>query len=463
MIRRLLVSYLTVTALALALLAIPLGLTMAHREKERLLFDIERDADAMAGVVAGSIQHHQTTPRRDLTRYAARTGGHVIVVDERGRAILDTDRPTHPGRDYSTRPEIQAALRGLRVEGTRKSETLSTTLLYAAVPATVGGRVNGAVRITYPAATLDDRVRQIWARLGLLCGAVLAAVAAVGFGLARSVTRPVHRLERATDRLAAGDLSARVDTRNGPPELRHLATTFNRMVDRLTELLDSQQRFVADASHQLRTPLTALRLRLENLEAGASPGDSERLAAAVGEVTRMTRLVDGLLVLARSAGNRDMRAAVDVVSIVRERAEIWSDVTRERGVSMSVDTPVAAWALVTPDAVEQLLDNLIDNALSVSPAGTTITVRVGEPRGDVEIHVLDEGPGLDPDERVHAFDRFWRGAGAAPGGSGLGLAIVRQLAESCGGSARLESRPEQGIDAVVALPRAGRVAAEIPT
>jgi signal transduction histidine kinase len=264
----------------------------------------------------------------------------------------------------------------------------------------------------------------------------------------------VHRLERATDRLAAGDLSARVDTANGPPELRHLATTFNRMVDQLTRLLDSQQHFVADASHQLRTPLTALRLRLENLEAHASAGDRERLSAAVGEVTRMTRLVDGLLLLARGAGTRDVRAAVDVVSIVRNRTEIWSEVTRERGVSISLEAP---------DAAEQLVDNLVDNALSVSPLGTTITVRVVGAQGMVEIHVLDDGPGLDPEERARAFDRFWRGAGTPPGGSGLGLTIVRQLAESCGGSARLEPRPEGGIDAVIELPRARRVGTEIPT
>jgi signal transduction histidine kinase len=177
----------------------------------------------------------------------------------------------------------------------------------------------------------------------------------------------------------------------------------------------------------------------------------------------MTRLVDGLLLLARGAGNRDVRAAVDVVSIVRNRTEIWSEVTRERGVSIALEAPDAALALVTPDAVEQLVDNLVDNALSVSPLGTTITVRVIGAQGMVEIHVLDDGPGLDPEERAHAFDRFWRGAGTPPGGSGLGLTIVRQLAESCGGSARLEPRPEGGIDAVIELPRARRVATEIPT
>ena len=107
-----------------------------------------------------------------------------------------------------------------------------------------------------------------------------------------------------------------------------------------------------------------------------------------------------------------------------------------------------------PGAVEQLVDNLVDNALAVSPAESTIGVRVVAAGRFVELHVLDNGPGLDPEERAHAFDRFWRGERAVPGGSGLGLAIVRQLAVACGGSARLESRASGGLDAVVALPSA---------
>jgi signal transduction histidine kinase len=452
-IRRLLFSYLTVTALALALLAIPLGITNAHRERERLLFDIERDADSMASVVQGSLTD-KAMRRSDITEYAARTGGHVIVVNAQGRAVLDTDRPNAPGRDYSTRPEIRSALRGLRVDGSRFSSDLGTTLLYAAVPASVSGRVSGAVRITYPTATLDARVRQMWARLALLCGGVLVAVAAVGFALARTVTRPVRGLEHATERIAEGDLRARVDERNGPPELRHLAIAFNAMADRVERLIDVQEHFVADASHQLRTPLTALRLRLENLEAGASPADQPRLIAAGQEVARMARLVDGLLMLARGADDRDVRVPFDVVAIVRERVDIWSDVARDRGVTISFEHPAEARATGVPGAVDQIVDNLVDNALAVSGEGASIGVRVTVARSSVEIHVLDDGPGLDAADREQAFGRFWRGAASAPGGSGLGLSIVQQLAASCGGRARLDARPDGGIDAVVVIPAA---------
>jgi signal transduction histidine kinase len=451
MTRRLLVTYLTITAFALALLAVPLGVTFAHREKERLLFGIERDADSIAAVVEGSAHRAQPFRNTDIERYAARTGGHVIVVDTHGIALLDTQRPTDPGRDYSTRPEIRAALTGRRVDGSRNSNTLRTNLLYAAVPTTAGGRVSGAVRVTYPASTLNERVWRTWERIGLLCTGVLAAVALLGFVLARSVTRPVHRLEQATDRLAAADLNVRVDELAGPPELRHLASTFNRMAERLAALLDAQERFVADASHQLRTPLTALRLRLENLEAHVDEPDRAAVQSAAAEVTRMSRLVDGLLALARNAAEPTTVVEVDVAEIARERADIWRDVLSERPNAIALDAPAPAWALAVPGAVEQVLDNLIDNAAEVAPPGTTIDVRVVNDGVTVALHVLDAGPGLGPDDRAQAFERFWRSAGAPGGGSGLGLAVVRQLAEASGGSARLDARTGRGLDAVVVL------------
>ena len=127
------------------------------------------------------------------------------------------------------------------------------------------GVVHAAVRITYPAGTLDARVRSNWIRLAALSGLVLLVVTAVGVVLARSVSRPVRRMQDAAHRMALGDLTVRVPTDEGPPELRDLAATFNLTAERLAQLVDSQRRFVADASHQLRTPLTALRLRLETL------------------------------------------------------------------------------------------------------------------------------------------------------------------------------------------------------
>jgi len=451
MTRRLVVSYLLVTAFALALLAVPLGITFAHHEKDRLLSQIEADADAMAARASYAIARNTPVPVDEINRYAAQTGGHVVIVDQHGIALVDTDHPKQPGLDYSTRPEIMRALNGDRVEGTRHSDTAGTTLLYAAVPTSANGRTNGAVRITYPTATLDNRVRRAWLQIALLCVAVLAAVAALAYVLARSMTRPLRRLEHATDRFAAGDFDARVAVEAGWPELRNLAERFNNMAAQLERLLDAQQRFVSDASHQLRTPLTALRLRLENLDAHVDASDRPAIQAATLEVDRLSRLVDGLLLLARDDSDDTLPVPVDVATVVRERADAWEDLLDAREHALTFDVPQHAWALAQPGAVEQLVDNLVDNALNASPAGTSIELAIERTGDEVRLHVLDRGPGLDAEARERAFDRFWRAPGNDTRGSGLGLAIVRRLTEGSGGRARLDARPGGGLDAVVVL------------
>ncbi len=454
MTRRLLVTYLTITLFGLALFGIPLGLTFAHRERDRLLFEIERDADTIAATVQAPRQSNSALPAAQILAYATRTGGRVIVVDTAGSSIFDTDAPEGPPIDFSSRPEIQQALGGNRVDGSRYSNTVGTHLLYVAVPTNDDGRVNGAVRITYPTATLDARVRRVWAQMTLLGLAVLVAVTIAAFLVARSITRPVRRLEEATDRLASGELEMRADEAYGPQELRHLAATFNRMATRVTSVLDAEKRFVADASHQLRTPLTALRLRLENLETTASDAERPAIDAAIAEVNRLGRLVDGLLTLERGDSETSAPVPVDVAEVVRNRADAWRELVSARGVALAVETPGRARALAIPGAVEQLVDNLLDNALDVSRSGETVIVRIVRSVSGIELHVVDEGPGLDADARRRAFDRFWRGPEASEAGSGLGLAIVRRLAEASGGSARLDAASSGGIDAVAVLPEA---------
>ena len=453
MIRRLLVTYLAITTFGLALLAIPLGLTFAHREKDRLLFDVERDTDTMAALVEDPLEAGAAIPTGDILRYTKDTGGRVIVVNAKGVALVDTDQSARH-LDYSTRPEIQNALLGKRVTGTRHSDELGRTLVYAAVPVTAHADIVGAVRITYGTGTLDARVRRMWAQLALLCLGVLFAVAVVGFVLARSITRPIRRLQLATDQFAGGDLSARVDDAGGPPELRQLASTFNRMASRLTLLIDAQQRFVADASHQLRTPLTALRLRLENLASHVDDRDRSALDAASAEVTRMSRLIDGLLLLARDDASGNESVVVDVSEVARDRVDMWHDVVAEKNVALVAQLPARAPARAITGAVEQLVDNLVDNALAVSPSGSRIVVRVESSAAGVVLHVIDQGPGLGAEALERAFDRFWRGPDSAPTGSGLGLAIVRRLAEASRGTARLEPGPGGGLDAIVVLPAA---------
>ena len=255
--------------------------------------------------------------------------------------------------------------------GTRRSDTLGTDLLYVAVPVASGGEVHGAVRLTYPTTEVDERVKRVWLTLGGVATVSLLAAGVIAVALARSVTRPLRELQAAATALGAGDLSAHAPDDQGPPEVRALARAFNDTSRRLEELIGAQDAFVADASHQLRTPLTALRLRLENLEADAEPPTATELAAALEESDRMSRLVDGLLALARAdkAASTATAEVVDLRATLAERRDIWLPVAEERGVDLVVEAGPSLQGLATPDRVSQVLDNLLDNALEVSPGG----------------------------------------------------------------------------------------------
>ena len=279
---------------------------------------------------------------------------------------------------------------------------------------------------------------------------MLAAAAVLGVLLSRSVSRPLRRVERAAQRIGDGELDARAPESDGPDDVRRLARTLNETAAKLETLVRSQEDFVADASHQLRTPLTALRLRLENLERDVAPPGRETLAAAVTETDRLSRLVSELLALARPQDQVEPADAIDVAALAAARAEAWDALAAESSIRIeTVGPPTRARA--GAGRVEQVLDNLLANAVEVSPAGSTIRLSSGRRDGWVELHVVDEGPGLSPEARARAFDRFWH---AGPGeGSGLGLAIARRLVEVDEGEIALREAAAGGVDAVVRLRR----------
>jgi len=449
--RRLLISYLALAIVVLALLEIPLGISYARNERHDLSTNVERDAVALASLAEDALEQRASAPpavARLARRYQRDTGGRVVVVDAQGRALVDSESQG-VGADFSSRPEIAAALDGTVATGTRHSNTLGTDLLYVAVPAASGGIVHGAVRITYPTSEVDERVRRYWLVLAAIAAVVLAVAVALAGGFARWIVRPLSRVEEAAGEVAAGNLNVRVPA-TGPPELRRLAGSFNEMVVQLGSLLHSQEQFVADASHQLRTPLTALRLRLENL---ARDGDGRRegeFEGALEELERLSALVDGLLTLARADRAASTPAELDVASGLGERVDAWSALAEEQQVRLVARVEGRLHALATPGRLEQVLDNLLANALEVAPTGSDIELTAARSGPWVEIRIRDRGPGMSSEEIAHAFDRFWRG-GADEAGFGLGLAIVQRLVHADGGEIELRPREGGGLEAILRL------------
>lgn len=452
MTRRLLLSYLAVSIIVLVVLEVPFAAFVAERQRSELVTSLERDALVLATIYEDALDRNAPYSPRPALDYAASSDTRVVVVDVDGVSIVDSGND--PNLDFSNRGEIERALEGEITSGRRRSETLGRDLLYVAVPVASGGVVYGAVRITADPADVEATIHRFWWTLGGIAMVVLAAMALVGLVVARSATRPISELREAAIRAGEGDLDVQIDPGDAPPELRELAEKFNEMAIRLRDLIERQRTFVGDASHQLRTPLTALRLRLENLEEGVSPEAREEVSAALVEVERLGRLVNQLLMLARADEPAPELVAVDLAEAIEDRVELWSAVAEESGLEIVGDAPAdGVWATMLPGAIEQILDNLLENAVAASPVGSRIDVEVDAGLDTHAVRVIDQGVGMDDGEIEHAFDRFWRRDTTRPG-TGLGLAIVRQLTEASGGSISMERASSGGIEVTLVLPAA---------
>ena len=458
--RRLLLSYVTITLLVLIGLEVPLGFSFARSEHRRLEELVHQDAVTLA---IRSEESLETPPevrgpaelQSLLRRYEHEADDRVVIVDAAGRRVASSEPRAEPERDHDELgpPEIARALDGHESAGSRYSRELGGDVWYSAVPVKSGTTVVGAVRVTRPLAPVQHRIRDNWLLLAAIGGGVLAVVSIVSLLVARSVTRPLGDLGRAASRLGGGDLDSRAPVPTGPAEVRLLAEEFNTTAVRLEELVGAQRTFVADASHQLRTPLAALRLRLENLESEVDAGGADDVDGARAEVERLSRLVDGLLTLARAEQGTAALTDVDVAAVMAGRRDAWLAFAAERSVQLEADVEADTWARARPEHLEQVLDNLLNNALDVAPAGSTVALSAARHRDRVELRVVDAGPGMSAEDRARAFDRFWRSPGSPSenGGFGLGLAIVRQLVNADGGTVELRSVDTGGLEAVIEL------------
>ena len=443
------------TALVLLVENVPLAAYLRTVERERIIAGLERDAFTTAGVAVEALEAPAPQPDPVLTTYVdkvARTNGaRVVVVDDKGIAIASSEGRI--GEDYSNRPEIKAALKGGAVSGERPSETLGEPLLYVAVPVRAGLNVLGAVRFTYPMSEIDATVNQRVRGLSIAAFITLFSAGIIAMLVASTVTRRIRRLGDAAERIADGDMDARAEV-GGGGEIQELAESFNTMADRVQGVVESQRGFAGDASHQLRTPLTALRLRLDRA-AELMPDDDpaiDQVDAARDEIDRLQRLVDGLLVMARADNPDQHIAQVDLARIAADRVESWQPLADERGITITLSAPAIAVAQAVSGAPEQIIDNYVDNALEVVTEGSTIVVSVHNETGSVLLTVDDAGPGLPAADRGRAFDRFWRGTQDGSG-SGLGLAVVASLSHAGGGTVWLDESPQGGLRAAARFRR----------
>jgi len=441
-----------VLLLALIALGVPLAISLRDRVDSEVRGQARSQADVVAATAAELLQPPQGAALGRLARVSAESvRGRVIVVDSRGRLVADS-AGAPAGLSYSNRPEVRAALRGHSEQITRNSSTLGADILATAVPVLEHGRPRGAVRVTQSVAAVSHAVRTSILDLAALAGVVLLLALAAGALIARQIALPIRRLDRAALEVAGGDLDTAVAV-EGSTEQRSLARAFNEMTQRIRRLLRSQQDFVADASHQLRTPLTGLRLRLENL-AERLRGDTaaeRELEASMREIDRLSSIVDELLILSRAGEHELPGERIDLGDAAERAAERWRGAGQERGIEVEArrDGDAGAVWCARPD-LDRSIDALVENALRYSKPGTTVAIAAGP--GLVEI--LDRGPGLEAGEEKAVFERFSRGSAGrrGPSGTGLGLPIARELTRQWGGDVTLSNRGKGGLRAVIEVP-----------
>ena len=328
-----------------------------------------------------------------------------------------------------------------------------------------GGTLVTAISLDPTNKTLASLTHtELFVSVGVMIALLLLALWIVRLGM-----RPLDDMTETAGAIAGGDLTRRIRRAEDRSEVGRLGAALNGMLSQIEaafgERMSSEarlRRFVADASHELRTPLTSIRGYAELLRKGAFDTEDERRRAAErieGEASRMGLLVDDLLLLARLDQGRPLELeTVDLCRVVTDAVDAAR--TKDGGRPLAVELAGPVWVHGDAARLRQIVDNLLQNAVVHTPAGTPVRVTVARQGPTAQVRVADEGPGLDAEQAARVFDRFYRGSEARTGeGTGLGLSIVAALAGAHGGRADLETAPGAGAAFSVEIPAADPAAA----
>jgi len=448
--RRIVLAVLALVAAVLGIIAVPLGVITTGQDMRSFQNETLASATTLASVAEERLDDHVQGPALSRTvRQLSQHGDRVAVLDSAGRQIAGT----------AARPTVAPAVLA-RANTSRKAVSYRRDDWFLVITPILrdsnGGGSIGTVVLSRPTATVDRQAALLWVVIAAIATAGLLVAALVAVGLARWVSRPLSELEVAAQELGDGELSTRAPAETGPSEVRRLAANFNLMAARLEALVRGHQATMADVSHQLRTPLAALRLRLDLLAQDSDAAAAAELAGAQEEIARLSRLVNGLLAVARAENTATQQVNLPLDQVISTRVAAWLPAADERDVRLEADVERVA-ARMGEGHLEQILDNLIANALDVLPSGGAIWITAGAIGDRARIIVADNGPGMSEQQQKLAFRRFATSNG---GGTGLGLAIVDRLTVASGGAATLSDTPGGGLTVTIDLPLARRERAQ---
>jgi heavy metal sensor kinase len=446
------------SVLVLTVVLVALGAFVVIRLRESLTSELDRSLSLAAAQIAYGYRTEGVKNFHDVARTVlpapGTRGSGTQLLSPAGRVLL-ADGDTITSRPLVDLATVRGALRGQTVSRSG-SRPATGSVRTVAVPVTRRG-VPGVVVVSASLETVDRSVHRVLVLLVIGGVGALVLVAVGGWWLARKALAPVERITARAERIDAEDLSERLTVPRARDELGHLARTLNAMLDRVEEGVHARERLVADASHELRAPLAAMRaeldvsLRHDDLDAAAR----RVLESTRDEAVRMSRAVDGLLLLARvDAGRLELaRERVDLRAIAEAGAGGHREAARKAGVSVVV-TGEPVTVLGDGNRLLQLVGNLVDNAVRYAPLGSEVGVEVWHDGADAGVTVSDDGPGVPEQLRERVFERFARAdpARRRQAGAGLGLAICREVARAHGGRIWIDAHRRQGSAFVFVLP-----------
>ncbi|MGV9452326.1 sensor histidine kinase [Streptomyces sp. NPDC003635] len=457
---RLLPLLIVLMAAVLLALGVPLAVSLAAAQQQNVVVD-RIDDTAYFAAMARSVMDTPEGPRDEGRTLSRELESYHGVYGIRAGVFLPGDTPLAnapetwflPGTG-EVRDAFEEALLSRRSHDPEQVWPWQRGRLVVASPVVRDGDVVAVVVTDSPTGEMRSRILQGW--LLIAAGEFAAMLLAVGAALRLTgwVLRPVRVLDTTTHAIASGALKSRVAAAGGPPELRRLARSFNEMADNVEDVLEQQRAFVADASHQLRNPLSALLLRIELL-ALELPEGNEEIASVQAEGKRLAQVLDDLLDLALAEHTAADLRLTDIGALTAERVAAWSPTAEAKGVTLVGDCPpTTAW--VDPVALSSALDAVIDNAVKFTPEDERVEVAVASNGDTATVVVADLGPGLTDEELARIGDRFWRsGRHQNVKGSGLGLSISRALLSAGGGTISYDHHEPHGLKVTVRVPRSG--------
>jgi|GEM_PF-1410446 len=457
--RRLLIAFIAFAVLAIAALEIPLGNTMSQRNRQDAFNQLQSTSSSL-GLIISSALEARANVSEIIAHYQKQTGNYLAVFRESKIEFASSTEAAEEIYDKGVLALLSKAEKGSFVVSMDDSDH-DGNYLYSFVPMeqlTPKGS-HEVLIVGESSAALDGIINHEWLLLSGIGILVLLIALMAAIVISRSFSKPIISIRDGVKLIGTENISYRLEGIKGPSEINELSQSINQMAEQIANLLQTQTDFIADASHQLRSPLTALRLRYENLLRQNENCDANVLSSVGEELDRLTFLVDELLVLARSDTAQRVVQNLDLVDIIEKQVILWTALCEEKKIRLHFveENNYRPFVSAALGEIEQVFNNLISNAVNVSPADSEIKVLIKRNNNSsaeniAELHIEDNGPGMAEEEIKMAFHRFWRSPGSAYHGSGLGLSVVEKLVKQFGATCELDTRAEGGMDAVVRFP-----------